>query len=481
MKNKILKILITGFALSTLAFTLTACTHEHSYTPEVINPTCTEQGYTRYTCDCGDTYVDDYVDETGHSFTDYVYNSNAKCETNGTETAVCDNGCEKTDTRTAYNTKLEHVFTNYLSNDDSTIENDGTKTAICDREGCTKKDTVADVGSMLIPSQGLTYSLNLGEQSYSVTGLGTCNDTILVIPSTYENLPVTNISSDAFNGITSLTKAVIPNGVTTIGDRAFNNCSLTRIIIPDSVTDVGENAFLGCDSLEKTIYLGTVDSWAQINFNNKESNPIKHSKNLYVNYELLENANITNAITIKPFAFYCCYTLKTLTIGDSVEIIGNRSFTYCYSLTNVTISNSVTILDECAFYDCKVLTNVALGNSVTTIGTQAFNYCVSLTTINLPNSVTSIGDNAFYNCKALKKITIPSSVETIGKKAFEKCSSLTNITFSDTESWYRVKDYDKWQNKDGGISVITTSSYDNATNFTTTYYNYYWYKLKESN
>ena len=42
--------------------------HIHTYTPDVTAPTCTEQGYTTYTCDCGDSYVDDYVDATGHAF-----------------------------------------------------------------------------------------------------------------------------------------------------------------------------------------------------------------------------------------------------------------------------------------------------------------------------------------------------------------------------------------------------------------------------
>ena len=42
--------------------------HTHSYTPTVTAPTCTEQGYTTYTCDCGDSYIDTYVDATGHSY-----------------------------------------------------------------------------------------------------------------------------------------------------------------------------------------------------------------------------------------------------------------------------------------------------------------------------------------------------------------------------------------------------------------------------
>ena len=46
----------------------TTGTHEHEYTTEVTAPTCTERGYTTYTCDCGETYVDDYVNAAGHSY-----------------------------------------------------------------------------------------------------------------------------------------------------------------------------------------------------------------------------------------------------------------------------------------------------------------------------------------------------------------------------------------------------------------------------
>ena len=42
--------------------------HEHDYDAVVTEPTCTEQGYTTYTCECGDSYVEDYVAATGHTY-----------------------------------------------------------------------------------------------------------------------------------------------------------------------------------------------------------------------------------------------------------------------------------------------------------------------------------------------------------------------------------------------------------------------------
>ena len=51
-----------------LVFTLCGCGHKHAHSSKVVAPTCTEKGYTEYTCECGDSYRDSYVDALGHSF-----------------------------------------------------------------------------------------------------------------------------------------------------------------------------------------------------------------------------------------------------------------------------------------------------------------------------------------------------------------------------------------------------------------------------
>jgi len=60
----------------------------HDYTTVVTAPTCTEQGYTTYTCACGDTYKDNYVDATGHDYEETVV-TNATCTTAGLKTITC--------------------------------------------------------------------------------------------------------------------------------------------------------------------------------------------------------------------------------------------------------------------------------------------------------------------------------------------------------------------------------------------------------
>ncbi len=67
--------------------------HTHSYTSTVTDPTCTEQGYTTYTCACGDSYIDDYVDALGHDYVSTV--TEPTCTEAGYTTYVCSR-CEDT-------------------------------------------------------------------------------------------------------------------------------------------------------------------------------------------------------------------------------------------------------------------------------------------------------------------------------------------------------------------------------------------------
>ncbi len=113
---------------------------------EIINKVaaeCEKPGYSgdKHCKDC-DKIVE-YGSETAaleHVYTKYVYNDDAECGVNGTETATCDLCGIKTYTRTKENSALEHVFTNYVDNNNATCDKEGTKTAICDN-GCGETDT----------------------------------------------------------------------------------------------------------------------------------------------------------------------------------------------------------------------------------------------------------------------------------------------------------------------------------------------------
>ena len=130
-------------ATTDLQFTVS----EHDYDAVVTLPTCTDKGYTTYTCkNCNHSYKSDEVAAKGHTFGEWVFNNDAACEKNGTETGTCKH-CKTTITREKADTALGHEFKNYVSDNNATCTENGTETAKCER--CDKTDTRVQENSAL--------------------------------------------------------------------------------------------------------------------------------------------------------------------------------------------------------------------------------------------------------------------------------------------------------------------------------------------
>ena len=162
--------------------------------------------------------------------------------------------------------------------------------------------------------ESLRFQKISGKEEYRVMGMGTVSSVDIVIPETYQGLPVTEIGAYAFEKESYIESITIPNSVTSIDDFAFSGCSsLTEMTLPF----VGDRK----DGSSYT-YFGYFFGASSYSYNTR----------------------------------YVPTSLKKVTItGGS---IGDDAFYKCSSLTSVVIGNGVTTIGDDAFYECSSLTSL---------------------------------------------------------------------------------------------------------------------------
>ena len=489
-----MKKLFALAAVFMFAFTFSACgnpedkpdgdnadktEHTHSYTEKVIPATCTEKGYTLYTCACGESYRNNESNPLNHSFLNYVSDENATCTENGTKTAKCER-CEETDTVTE--NKLGHKF----------------KDGKCERCGTD------------FFSEELSYTQSADGKSYSVTGIGECKDAVIVVPAEYDGLPVT-----------------------AVGAEAFSNCAIREITLPDSVTEIGGNAFDGCP-LEKA----TVPAAAAPHIGNPALKTAIITSGEALADRTFENCASLTGVTlpedlknIGENAFSHCASLIAVKLPDGLESVGGKAFSFCNSLKEAFIPDGVATIGDYAFSSCNSLTGIRIPDGVMKIGYNAFNnkgaltvYCeapvkpegwhnnwvsplcplvwncrsndkdingfeyfvtdgikyalkdgtaaVAIQPDNITAAeiaekitykdkiytVTKICDFAFRNCSQLTRIAIPVGITEIGENALLDCASLTDINYAGTKAeWNEIVKPVNW---DGGAKIYAVHCAD---------------------
>ena len=253
---------------------------------------------------------------------------------------------------------------------------------------------------------------------------------------------VTSIGEGAFENCTSLENITIGMGATLIGNRAFIGCSslmkfggkyasedgrclifdgvlisfapagLTEYTIPDGITSIGDYAFENCTSLESINIPDGVTSIRKCAFWNCTS---------------LKRVNISNSvISIRERAFWNCTSLESINIPKNTHV-GEMAFDNCSGMVFVNCNTRDESQDTFNMLSGSNFSKITICNDVYKIGNYAFAYLHSLTSAIVDDSVFEIGYKAFYDCSSLTTITIGKNVSRIGFEAFKYCKRLVKV------------------------------------------------------
>ena len=176
--------------------------------------TCTTNGRQEHVCStCGKT-EEKTIYSKGHKYDTWVIVREATCTEPGLRERRCACGDKKSDILT-----VEHVGTWITLREPTKTEN-GVREIDC--SSCNQKitETLYALGS-----QGLEYKVLLGGKTCSITGIGTCTDTDVIIPMVIDGYTVTTIEREAFKGYYFMTSLTIPESITDIGEFIIMNTS----------------------------------------------------------------------------------------------------------------------------------------------------------------------------------------------------------------------------------------------------------------
>jgi len=257
-----------------------------------------------------------------------------------------------------------------------------------------------------------------GPYAYEIKGNGTITITYfnwknidgdVFIPNMIDGYTVTGIGNEAFSHGDSQrrTKCTItlPEGVTTIGNKAFWNANIFAINIPNSMQHIGSSAFFGCPSCQFKI-ASNHNSFAVIDeglYNKSKKELIAYSWN---------NIDFSDS------------SFPTITIPNGIQAIGAYVFANSdMDHTKIELPTTLTSIGEYAFAEAECSVIKGILPSLKTIGNSAFMECSSTACDLRMSAVETIGDSAFADVKlasgALEGINFRGSpFEEIGDKAF---------------------------------------------------------------
>ena len=249
------------------------------------------------------------------------------------------------------------------------------------------------------------------------------------------------ISQSAFENCTSLTTVTGGEGVTRLNGNCFRNTRLTKAFIPDAVTTIENYVFRDIPTLTEVVFGSNVESISSYQFRNSSSDVMSATRWVFNGkYTSIPDnflsglSNVTEVVlgsqitSIGSSAFNGT-SISSITLPDGLQSIGSSAFANCAQLAQpLQLPDGLTILGDNAFQNCSLLPSVVIGSQLATIGQSTFENCTSLTTVTGGEGVTKLGSSCFRNTR-LTAAFIPDAVTTIENYVFRDIPTLQTVVY----------------------------------------------------
>lgn len=285
-------------------------------------------------------------------------------------------------------------------------------------------------------------------------------------------LDAETIPAGAFKGASSIQTITLSQGVKSIGESAFEECSrLVSLNLTANIKDIPGKAFFR-SGIESIVIPSNIETIGKQAFAESGLTSVDFKGNLkLIDEKAFQATNITAlelpvCQTVKPYAFANNTKLTVVTQKDGALSISENEFNGCTALREAVIADTVVDMGLNSFLSCSSLQSMTVpfvgnrngneygffayifgagtavsGNKsvpstlknvtltkATLIPINAFYGLTSLKSVSLNDDIKAIESNAFAGCSSLNYINIPTGlVDNIAENAFANCYKLVEI------------------------------------------------------
>ncbi len=219
-----------------------------------------------------------------------------------------------------------------------------------------------------------------------------------------------SIGASAFLECVNLEEVILPKNIKKLNYRVFGDCKrLKRVVIPEGVEEMDWGVFAGCNNLEEIVLPESLK---------------KIDKQMFLNCKKLKKVTLPTNITKLPDEFFRgCFNLDIVLNSNIIEL-GKSVFEDCHHLS--TFPEHVKSFGKNCFKNCRSITSISLNEHITILPDGLFEGCTNLLSIDSQNKL-GIGKRCFKNCKSLKEILIQKNIYSMGSSAFSGCENLESF------------------------------------------------------